>query len=74
MSKKSKRRKKPCVACGGTGWMIINGEEIQRCDTCRKYENDLRACIAYFENWDGKYYFGKILLVPKDSSLPGLPT
>jgi hypothetical protein len=39
-----------CNDCDNIGWLASNGEsgadEIQRCDTCKVYNNDLQARVA----------------------------
>ena len=35
-----------CVECSGRGWGVFNGNEIQRCDWCKKYESDEDAAEA----------------------------
>jgi hypothetical protein len=42
-----------CGSCDGTGWLMqasahAGFQEIERCDTCRKYTSDLTAATAYF--------------------------
>ena len=45
--------------CGCPGWGVYNGREIQRCDECERFADDLHAAGWVFVNlanphmWDG---------------------
>lgn len=37
----------PCEACGGVGWLETTEDKIERCDTCKKFNNDSEAEEAF---------------------------
>lgn len=51
----AKVRFAPCEACGDRGYLLVDKDhsghlEIQRCDTCGKFNSDNRATEACYEH------------------------
>ena len=51
MNSATKDLENKCSDCDNIGWILSNSEsgadEIQRCDTCKVYSDDLQARAAY---------------------------
>lgn len=57
-----------CKICNGQGWAIDGGSEIayeiQRCDTCKRFDGDLEAAQAFFK-YDTNFVLSRIIIVRK---------
>lgn len=50
-----------CLTCNDDGYVIVMGNEIQRCDGCSKYAGDLEAAKAFFAE-NPQYFLDRILI------------
>jgi hypothetical protein len=46
--------KTKCTECGGSGWIAI-GNNVTRCEQCRKFNNHLQAAAAFFRSYRGVF-------------------
>lgn len=67
-------KKKPtCLTCHGKGWLLFKAvfqdEQLQRCDECCRFTDDLAAAVAFFKLDKGRhlnrrYYLAAIVVKP----------
>lgn len=60
---------KKCTACKGKGWLVDGCEEIgfevQRCDACKRFKNDLKAAMQFFKSPTGQRYHLERIVISK---------
>lgn len=61
-----------CQPCGGKGWLLTeivkDNEpvcELQRCDICEKFKDDLEAASAYFLEAGREYDLARVELTKR---------
>jgi hypothetical protein len=60
-----------CKACNSKGW-LLDGDgkevpmEVQRCDACERFTDDLQAASAFFESADSKSFGLRSITITKN--------